>query len=325
MRHHLKLAISRAHIQRIVQHHFGRHSKIARISSIRGGLFNTAYKIQFLNGRAIVLRIAPPPDKLLLACETGLLEREIHFQNLVHDHAFPAPKLLCADLSKSIIDRNYIISEFADGRNAFYQLKRLTTREQDSLYAELGACAKRIHSLENPQRWFGAPPPLKHHRTWSDFIRWHALSLCNDLRGHPYLSLPPHISVPSILDAMTGVLDEITKPKLIHADLWLRNILIDRRDGHCRITAILDWDRSLWGDPWFEWILHGLDLPPAFWRAYESHPPRTRGHRQRRSLYKALGCLQAALEDSIHFHLKKQSRQMLAYAVTNFDDLLKTL
>jgi aminoglycoside phosphotransferase (APT) family kinase protein len=325
MRHHLKLAISPTKIQRIIRHHFGRHTTIARIATIHGGLFNTAYKIRLTDNRTVVLRIAPPPDKPLLVCETALLEREIYFQELVHDHALPAPQLLGADLSKSIINRNYIISEFREGQNAFYQLKHLTPRQQDSLYAELGAYAKRIHSIANPKSWFGAPPPLKRHRAWSDFVRWHAVSLAGDLQGHPYLSLPPHISVPSILDAMTPVLDEITTPTLIHADLWLRNILIDQRDGNCTITAILDWDRSLWGDPWFEWILHGLDLPQSFWKAYGSNHPRSRSHRQRRSLYKALGCLQASLEDSVHFHLKKQSRQMLAYAVANFDELLKFL
>jgi len=58
------------------------------------------------------------------------------------------------------------------------------------------------------------------------------------------------------------------------------------------------------------------------------HPPlaaNPRPHEKRKLLYKALGCLQAALEDSIHFHLKKQSTQMLGYATSNFTELLKVL
>jgi len=94
MRHHLRLAISRVQIHRIIHHHFGRLANIARISSIRGGLFNTAYKIRFTDNRAVVLRIAPPPDKPLLVCETALLEREIWFLQRAQDLALPAPKLL---------------------------------------------------------------------------------------------------------------------------------------------------------------------------------------------------------------------------------------
>jgi hypothetical protein len=38
-----------------------------------------------------------------------------------------------------------------------------------------------------------------------------------------------------------------------------------------------------------------------------------------------LDCLQASLEDSIHFRLKKQSKQMLGYAVGSLGGLLKVL
>jgi fructosamine-3-kinase len=166
---------------------------------------------------------------------------------------------------------------------------------------------------------------LKPFSKWSGFVRWHALTLEKELHKHPYLALPTHISVASILDEMTGVLDEIKTPRLIHGDLWLRNILIARRNGTYGITAIVDWDRCLWGDPYFEWILHGLDLRPAFWNEYGALKTDRRSHEKRKLLYKAVGCLQASLEDSIHFRLKKQSKQMLGYAVGNFGELMKVV
>jgi len=86
------------------------------------------------------------------------------------------------------------------------------------------------------------------------------------------------------------VLDEIKTPRLIHGDLWLRNILIGHRNGSYGITAILDWDRCLWGDPYFEWILHGLDLRPTFWKQYGKLDADPRSHEKRKLLYKALGC-----------------------------------
>lgn len=325
MRHRLKLPISAEQIRRIVRHQFGRKAQVTGLSSIRGGLFNTAYKLRLNDHQTVVLRIAPPKDKPLLVCETALLEREIYSFHRLHEYGLPVPKLLCADLSKTIIDRNYIISEFSEGHNAFYRLKQLTTREQDSVFGELGDYARRIHSIKNPEKHFGYPAPLTPHRRWSEFVRWHLLSLCREMEAHPYLSLPDHISVPSILDKLGGVLDEIAIPRLVHGDLWLRNILIKRHHGNYRITAILDWDRSLWGDPYFEWILHGLDLRPIFWEKYGSEIANPESHQKRRLLYKAGGCLQACLEDNLHFRLKKQSIQMLGYAVGNFNELLKIL
>jgi aminoglycoside phosphotransferase (APT) family kinase protein len=325
MRERLKRPISAASIRRIVRQQFGGDAKAVRITTIRGGLFNTSYKIRLGDGRRVVLRIAPPQDKPLLVCEAGLLEREIQFMRRLEKYHLPMPKLLCADLSKRVIDRHYIIAEFCGGYNAFYRLKQLTAREQDAVFGELGRYARRIHAIENKEGWFGAPSPLKPFRRWSEFIRWHALTLEKELEGHPYLALPEHISMVSILDEMAGVLDEIRTPRLVHGDLWLRNILIARQNGTYGITAILDWDRCLWGDPCFEWILHGLDLRPAFWEAYGNLNADRRSHERRKLLYKALGCLQACLEDSVHFRLKKQSMQMLGYAAANFGELLKAL
>jgi aminoglycoside phosphotransferase (APT) family kinase protein len=321
MRERLKRPISAVSIRRIVGKQFGDDAKVVGVTTMHGGLFNTSYKILLGDGRTMVLRIAPPKDKRLLVCETGLLEREIQFVRGLEKYHLPIPRLLCADLSKRVIDRNYIISEFSTGFNAFYRLKKLTAREQDAVFGELGGYARRIHAIENEEGWFGAPAPLKPFRKWSEFVRWHALTLEKELKGHPYLALPEHIGVASILDRMAGVLDEIRTPRLIHGDLWLRNILIARRNGTYRITAILDWDRCLWGDPYFEWILHGLDLPPAFWEAYGKLRADPGSHEKRKLLYKALGCLQASLEDSVHFKLRKQSMKMLGYAAGNFTEL----
>ncbi len=325
MRHRLKRPISAKNIRRIITHHFGADAKAVKITTMHGGLFNTSYKIQLKYGRTVVLRIAPPRDKPLLACEAGLLQREIHFTRALQKHHLPIPKILCTDFSRRFIDRNYIIAEFCEGHNAFYRLNQLTPRDQDAVFGELGRYAKQIHAIKNPQGWFGAPAPLKPFRKWSEFVRWHALTLEKELQGHPHLALPKHIAVASILDQMTQTLDEIKTPRLVHGDLWLRNILIARKSGTYTITAILDWDRCIWGDPWFEWILHGLDLRPTFWKAYGPLKTNRRSHEKRKLLYKALGCLQAALEDSIHFHLKKQSTQMLTYSATNFTELLKAL
>ena len=325
MRQRLKRPIPAANIRRIVKHAFGDAAQAVRVTTIHGGLFNTSYKIRLNDGQTVVLRIAPPRDKPLLACEAGLLQREIHFARALEKHHLLIPRLLCADLSKRVIDRNYIISEFCEGYNAFYRLKKLTSREQDAVFGELGRYARRIHAIENPQGRFGAPRPLKLFRRWSEFVRWHALTLENELTGHPYLALPGYIEVTSILDQMRETLDEIKTPRLVHGDLWLRNILIARRNGTYGITAILDWDRCLWGDPYFEWILHGLELRPAFWQEYGPLDADPQSHEKRKLLYKALGCLQASLEDSVHFHLKKQSTQMLGYAATNFSALLKLL
>jgi len=325
MKQRLKYPIHPASIRQIVKQHFGADATVALATMSRGGLFNTLYKLQLGDGRTVVLRIAPPREKPLLACEAGLLQREIHFTRALQKYHLPIPRVLCTDFSKRVIDRNYIFTEYCPGYNAFYRLKMLTPPEQDALYGELGRYAKRIHAIENPAGWFGAPAPLKPFRKWSEFVRWHALTLLQELHGKSFMALPSSLGVPTILDKMQETPDEIKTPRLIHGDLWLRNILIARRQGTYTISAILDWDRCTWGDPYFEWILHGLDLRPAFWQEYGTPDTNPRSHEKRKLLYKALGCLQASLEDAVHFNLRMQALQMLHHSLANFTELSKAL
>ena len=54
-------------------------------------------------------------------------------------------------------------------------------------------------------------------------------------------------------------LDEIRIPRLVHTDLWFGNILVSTADGAPRLAAIIDADRALWGDPYFEFFFHLLE------------------------------------------------------------------
>ena len=68
-------------------------------------------------------------------------------------------------------------------------------------------------------------------------------------------------------------LDEITRPQLLHGDLWTVNVLVKRDEQGPHITAILDSDRTSWGDPMADWtifLLHrnvGTEVD-AFWETY---------------------------------------------------------
>jgi len=57
--------------------------------------------------------------------------------------------------------------------------------------------------------------------------------------------------------AHAPVLDDVTEPRFIEVDLWMKNSMI--RDG--RIVAIIDHERAMFGDPLMEAGLTGLDLP----------------------------------------------------------------
>jgi fructosamine-3-kinase len=85
------------------------------------------------------------------------------------------------------------------------------------------------------------------------------------------------------------VLDEITTPRLLHGDLWTVNILVKRCDEGPRIVAILDSDRTFWGDPMADWTMFLLHLNAGtevdvFWETY-GFPEGHREAQFRRLIY----------------------------------------
>ncbi len=252
----------------LVKHGLGNAEKVKSTAFVRGGLFNTAYRVDLGNGGRVVLRIAPPRNKRLLGVEEQLLRREVYITKQLSGYNLFLPKVLSCDFSGKLIDRDYAICEFKEGPNAFYHQRYLTSAQLDYLYGELGEYASRIHSVENIERWFGYPLPFTPLKIWWSFIKQYMLSLEQDMQGHPYLSLPENCSLRVIVEKMMPLLEEVKVPMLIHGDLWLKNILIQKQGERYKISAILDWDRSLWGDPYFEWILYGTEPHQSFWQAY---------------------------------------------------------
>ena len=50
------------------------------------------------------------------------------------------------------------------------------------------------------------------------------------------------------LDRDKSIFEEVSEPKLVHWDCWDGNIFI--HSG--KVTGIIDWERSIWGDPLME-------------------------------------------------------------------------
>jgi aminoglycoside phosphotransferase (APT) family kinase protein len=90
-------------------------------------------------------------------------------------------------------------------------------------------------------------------------------------------------------------LNEVVQPSLVHGDLWLKNILIERGEDKTKISAVLDAERAFWGEPAAEWIFPFFDIPDAFWSQY-GHLPTGRAAEIRNRIYEGRGAIQVCLE-----------------------------
>jgi len=72
----------------------------------------------------------------------------------------------------------------------------------------------------------------------------------------------------------TAFLDEITRSRLLHGDVWLFNLLIQRTKEGPRIVGVPDADRGSWGDPLADWTFFLLSRRACpqeqalFWQEY---------------------------------------------------------
>ncbi len=102
------------------------------------------------------------------------------------------------------------------------------------------------------------------------------------------LAVPLPLPYPAIAErvaAAAAVLDAVTEPRLVHWDLWDGNIFVDPATR--RISGIIDFERSLWGDPLMEATF--VFAPPAGLAAFTEGYGQTLlappAQAQRRTLY----------------------------------------
>jgi fructosamine-3-kinase len=243
-----KTEISRTLIDAMVRTEFGPSVVLAEVRSLDDGWFNSAYAIRFLDGPAdVVLRVAPDPKMQLLTYEQDMMRAEIEVHELVQENLdVPIPRLCAYDLSRTIVDRDYMFTEMLSGTPLNKLPQPLDPGDRDAVERELGAYAARIHALHGPGfGYFGKTP----YGTWREAFLDMVFALLDDGASFA-VELPlPYAQIRAAFDDLAGVLDEVEQPSLVHWDLWPGNVFVVRRDGRYTIEGITDWERAFWGDP----------------------------------------------------------------------------
>ena len=123
----------------------------------------------------------------------------------------------------------------------------------------------------------------------------------------------------------SAIFDEITRPRLLHGDLWLFNLLIQRTWEGPRIVGVLDADRGSWGDPLADWTFFLLERRAApqeqalFWNGYGGRPEAGPGARLRSLVYQGLHhgkILSVARRDGNERAVNKASRALAEVVYT---------
>lgn len=229
-----------------------------------GGLYNNTYRVDIGAERPVILRVAPERE---IRIEHRLMRNEYASLPFFSPLAELMPRMLFADWTHDIIERDYVWQTMLDGVAGSEGLKAYPRSEWGAFYRQVGAIAKRIHAI-NGERFGMVAGPL--FTTWSDAVLTSLHDTAADIDDAGLNSRDMREMI-CIVERDTAVLDEITQPRLLHGDLWLPNVMFAVGAPEPTVTGIFDHDRAFWGDPAADWPIYVVSQRAErdpFWETY---------------------------------------------------------
>lgn len=264
------------------------------------GWFNVAYEVTLVDGRHVVIKIAPPPEVEVMGYEVGAMRIEALTLRLIDEQTdVPVPRVDFLDESHELVDADWFAMPLMPGENLAIIESGLSQEQRAVHWRQLGAVNRRINSVVGPG--FGqVNRPI--HPTWRAAFGELWQMVLSDAERRSVDIGQDHDELRHLFEAHADSLDEVTRPQLVEWDLWPGNTMVE--DG--RITGIIDHERAVFGDPLFEAGFSGLDQPgfgdvENFMAGY-GQGPLTDRQAERRLLYSVYLMLVMTIETVYRGH-----------------------
>jgi aminoglycoside phosphotransferase (APT) family kinase protein len=285
---------------------FGEERQVELAKELGGGLYNNTYFVR-ISGmqQPVILRVGPHPTRQF-RIERNLMRNECASLPFLAP-IFPLlPRIIMADFTHQLLERDYLFQTYMEGEQWAQVMDVFTSEEKKALWRQLGSITRKIHAVQGPH--FGSSVIDPHFSSWSLTVTDWLTSIISDLE-EVRLDASDVRSLLDIAQTNQRYLDEITQPQLLHGDLWTVNILVKRGEEEPQIVAVLDSDRTSWGDPMADWTMFllyrnaGTEVD-AFWETY-GQPEKSPGAQFRSLIYQGGYLGGARLEHHrLHHHEK---------------------
>lgn len=221
--------------------------KVIDVEPTIGGLANTNLKIRF----------AGDDEPLLLRfCirDPSSVEREFRLLQLV-EATVPVPRLCHFSKDNPINGHPYILMQWVEGKLLESVVSNLNPADIAQLGESLGQAMAAIHGFHFDQfGFFDEQLNISHPLEMGGegllaYVRECLASPIVKQRVDAQLSS----KLLDFLDKENSLLDEwVGKPCLAHCDFNGSNILVNKTADHWQVAAVLDWEFSFSGTPFFD-------------------------------------------------------------------------
>jgi len=228
------------------------NQSIKKVSEIKSGNFNTTYKIALESLDPIILRIAPNDALKIYLHETRLIKREYSVNQMLTSADKLVSKIIFADFTRKIINRDYTLQQFINGDIWDSQIINLSQQQNIDLWKQLIKISENISKVGDIN--FGFPDPKLQFTSWKLALISILKNMIQDLDKYSMNIYGPKELLELIFKDKKYI-NEISKAKLVHGDLWPKNVLMKvKRNKEVSIVGLIDSERAFWGDPRAEWI-----------------------------------------------------------------------
>lgn len=257
-----KNRVSEECIRKMVQRAFG-DERVMRTEELTEGFFNAAYRID-LEGRSVVLKIAPPQEAEIMTHEKNIMFSEVESMRMAAERTeVPVAGILFYDRSRTVCQSDYFFMEMIPGSSFSGCMEMMSPEEKEAVYFETGKYNRMLNGIRNDRfGYFGQPD--KQGDNWYEVFR----SMVKDTycdAGRKKIRIPvAEERLLRLLEADRTLFEMVKSPKLVHWDLWAGNIFV--KDGS--ITGLIDFERCLWGDELMEVGFRTYGYEKAFFDGY---------------------------------------------------------
>ncbi|MGN9913582.1 phosphotransferase family protein [Phytohabitans sp. LJ34] len=257
-----KRRVSESELARLVSYAFGPTARATAWREFEGGTYNAAYAVTLDDGRELVLKVAPPPHLKLLTHEVDLMRTEVDFYRRAAAVGVPVPEVVYAGFERDLLGTDFVFLSLVPGTDLHSLVDGLPPAEVAAVRGQVAGLTARLHTITGS----GYGYPLRDSRTWQSTWRGAFGAMVDDLmadaaRLDKPLPAPPE-RIGGLLRRHADVLDEVTRPALVHFDLWDGNVFVQRDPDGWRVTGLIDGERALWGDPIAELVSLALLREP---------------------------------------------------------------
>jgi len=242
-------------VEILIKKPFGGNSEIRQIQELTDGAFNSSFSAYVEPaGHEVIMKVSPSPHIEVLTYEKNIMKTEVEVLDLLRMKTdIPVPDVFAYDFSRNIISSDYFIMSKFCGVPLNKIRPKLNEEELSDIRRQTGRYLAEMHKIKGQDFGYYS---LKDggRKCWRESFVDMITDVLDDGRKKG-VKLPfGRVSILSLIEQKSSVLNLVSEPSLTYFDLWDGNIIIKKESGTYGIAGIIDAERAFWGDPVFDFV-----------------------------------------------------------------------